>query len=510
MCYRPLLLALLLLLLLPATLAQAKVEYAYDMQWGGVGTADGQMEEPMGVYVRGDRIIVADKSNCRVQVFGLDGNFICKFGGPSFGSGTTGLSTPAFALLDNLLNIYVLDTGNWRIVKLNSVAQYQSEWGSEGTGVGQFSVSVGMAIDAANDYIYLADQLNHRIIKFTTGTYPTLPGGGHYVMSFGSQGTGNGQFDRPCAIAVDDSGYVYVADTCNNRIQKFSSTGVYQTAWDGSAGGGTLYYPQGLCTAGTNVFVADTTHNMIKKYDNQGNFQMSFGTYGSGKGQFNDPCAVAVDSLGRVYVADRVNDRIQRFVLNGVPTAPTDVVIKPGAPRDDQSLSCRVTGGSDPDGDPLTYDYRWYSSWNRTTWTAGGSAATVGSLATSARQYWRVSVRCNDGHSVSPWRWSLPVKIRLTDLGNFGVIAPPSVKQAVSLQVNLPDAAVVSGQLRNMAGIVVAQLPRRELPAGQNTLCMPVRRADGTKLPSGQYLLTVSAAATGGELYSQVVPVSIR
>ncbi|MEN6401700.1 MAG: hypothetical protein ABFD94_07120 [Armatimonadia bacterium] len=505
MCYRPLLLVLVLLLLLAATLAQAKVEYAYDMQWGGLGTADGQMEEPMGVHVRGDRVVVADKSNCRVQVFDLDGNFICKFGGPSFGSGTTGLSTPAYAVLDNLLNIFVLDTGNFRIVKLNSLAQYQNEWGSEGTGVGQFSVSVAMAIDPTNEYLYLADQLNHRIIKFTTATYPTLPGGGHFVMSFGSQGTGKGQFDRPCGVAVDDSGYVYVADTCNNRVQKLSSTGVYQTGW-----GGSYLYPQGICVSGNMVFVADTANNRIVRCDTSGNSPMSFGKLGSGNGQLSDPCGVSVDSQGRVYVADRVNDRIQRFILNGVPTAPTDVVIKPGAPRDDQNLSCRVTGGSDPDGDPLTYDYRWYSSWNRTTWTAGGSSATVGSLATSPRQYWKVSVRCNDGHSVSPWRWSLPVKIRLTDLGNFGVIAPPSVKQAVSLQVNLPDAAVVSGQLRNMAGIVVAQLPRCELPAGQNTLYMPARRADGTKLPSGQYLLTVSAAATGGELYSQVVPVSIR
>ncbi len=52
-----------------------------------------------------------------------------------------------------------------------------------------------------------------------------------FVAKWGASGKGNGQFDHPYGVAVDASGNVYVADWGNYRIQKFSSTGAYITAW---------------------------------------------------------------------------------------------------------------------------------------------------------------------------------------------------------------------------------------------------------------------------------------
>ena len=126
----------------------------------------------------------------------------------------------------------------------------------------------GLAIDqrgrSVNKWMYLVDTGNDRVIKLGTG--------GHYLGSWGTRGTGPGQFEQPAGIAVDQHGDVYVADTGNNRIQKFGAQGRFLTQW---------------------------------------------GTKGSGPGQFNAPSAVAVGGAGDVFVADRSNNRIEKFSPSG-------------------------------------------------------------------------------------------------------------------------------------------------------------------------------------------------
>ena len=96
-----------------------------------------------------------------------------------------------------------------------------------------------------------------------------MPICGTFVTTWGSSGTGDGQFNAPLGVATDGNGNVYVADTNNNRIQKFTSTGTFLTTW------GSFSY--------------------------------------SGNGQFNGPFGVATDGNGNVYVADEGNSRIQKF-----------------------------------------------------------------------------------------------------------------------------------------------------------------------------------------------------
>ena len=93
-----------------------------------------------------------------------------------------------------------------------------TEWGSSGTGNGSFNSPHGIAVNSSG-FVYVADSNNNRTQVFTPS--------GTYVTKWGSSGTGNGQFNNPHAIAVDDNGLVYVADRYNNRIQVFTSTGVY-------------------------------------------------------------------------------------------------------------------------------------------------------------------------------------------------------------------------------------------------------------------------------------------
>ena len=97
-----------------------------------------------------------------------------------------------------------------------------SKWGVNGSGNGQFFNPQGIAVSASG-YIYVVDTGNNRIQEFTSS--------GAYVTQWGSSGSGNGQFNTPIGIAVNSNGNIYVADACNYRIQEFSPSGAYVTQW---------------------------------------------------------------------------------------------------------------------------------------------------------------------------------------------------------------------------------------------------------------------------------------
>src|SRR5438876_332613 len=147
----------------------------------------------------------------------------------------------------------------------------------------------------------------------TTST--TVPLCGTFLTTWGSSGTGDGQFDFPFGVATDGSGNVYVADYGNDRIQKFDASGTFVTAWgSGGAGNGQFNCPYGVATDGSgNVYVADDGNHRIQKFDASGTFLTTWGSDGSGNGQFHFPHGVATDGSGNVYVSDTNNQRIQEF-----------------------------------------------------------------------------------------------------------------------------------------------------------------------------------------------------
>lgn len=493
----------LLAVLLFAATAPAKVVYVYDMQFGGLGSADGQMEEPMSVYVRGTSVVVADKLNSRVQVFNTNGDFVRKFGGPAEGSGSTGLAFPSCAVFDNLLSVFVLDSSNGRLVKLNAACNYANSWGSDGTGPQQFQLSIGLAIDDANSCLYVADTWNNRISKLTKS--------GTFLKIIGGPGTGNGQFNHPNAIAVDESGYVWVADTGNHRIQKLTSEGGYLTGWDGTASGTAFVAPAGICTYGGYVFVSDAIHNCIEKYRNDGTYITSFGSEGHGNGELGFPAQLCADTGGRIYVADRSNDRIQRFVPNSLPTAPTSVTIVPALPRDNNKLTANPVGSTDADDDLLTYQYKWSYGTNNSTWGRGPTTRSISAASTSVGQYWKVAARAYDGKSFSAWRYSSAVRIRpaLTFLA-LQAAAGAARSGTITATISLNQAASVELQVCNMAGRVVAVAPAQSLPEGVSSVAMPAVSTSGTALPAGQYLLRVRACEADGRSANAVCAVTVR
>lgn len=187
-------------------------------------------------------------------------------------------------------------------------------FGVPGSDPGQFNAPRGIAF-APDGTIYIADSRNHRIQHFTAD--------GQLLNTFGTFGDLNsgtappGTFNEPWGVAVGPDGSVYVTDTWNHRVQKFSADGQPITMW-GVFGlvdtPGALYGPRGITVdAKGRIFVADTGNKRIVIYDSNGNLLGAFGDSGMEPGQFNEPVDVKLDAKGNIYVTDTWNQRVQVF-----------------------------------------------------------------------------------------------------------------------------------------------------------------------------------------------------
>lgn len=119
----------------------------------------------------------------------------------------------------------------------------------------------GIAIDSSGSYVFVGDQGNRKIEKFTID--------GKFLLSWGSLGKGDGQFNKPYGIRVDSSGNVYVADSQNSRIQKLDINGVLITKWGlKGTGNGDFLQPEGISVdrSGNTVFVSDTIANNVSEF----------------------------------------------------------------------------------------------------------------------------------------------------------------------------------------------------------------------------------------------------
>jgi hypothetical protein len=179
------------------------------------------------------------------------------------------------------------------------VYEYVMQWGTTGSDTGQFSGPCGMCIDDTG-YIYVCDRWNNRIQKFTRN--------GLFVLMWGRYGTGQGEFNEPYDIAADHSGYVYVNDAANYRIQKFDSRGNFILMWADTAAGldvgpsNFLYIADG---GGTGLYES------LRVYDTLGNHLRSFGNSDTASWL---PGGVAVDDSEFIYVSRSSNSRANDIV----------------------------------------------------------------------------------------------------------------------------------------------------------------------------------------------------
>lgn len=279
----------------------------YVTKWGSEGSGEAQFKWPSGLAVdKNNYIYVVDSGNNRIEKFDSNGSFIASWG--SFGTGEGQfLDKPTWIAIDNgpYNNIYVADNGGY-IYIFSNVGTFIHRWLAAAPGI-----LWGIAVDNAGVFpnIYVTDTANHDVKKFSFS--------GKLLAKWGSEGVGDGQFDFPAGIAVDSNGNVFVADAVLARIQKFNNSGDFLTKWDTSPQKlGWLSGPRGVKIDNEgNIWVADIS--VIKKFDNNGNLKLKYGHFGmSGPDDdlfFSQAQDVAVDGNGNVYVTENQKHRVQKF-----------------------------------------------------------------------------------------------------------------------------------------------------------------------------------------------------
>ena len=141
---------------------------------------------------------------------------------------------------------------------------------------------------------------------------------GRKLQSFGSHGSGQGQFRRVVGVAVDPEGNIFVVDNRNRCIQKFTSEGQFLTGVGTRDRGHLQFYrPRGIAFNNSSNKFYVTDNDRVQILNSDLTFSSTFGQQGSGKGQFNIPYGIAFDRTGNVYVADAENDRVQVFTAEG-------------------------------------------------------------------------------------------------------------------------------------------------------------------------------------------------
>ena len=137
------------------------------------------------------------------------------------------------------------------------------------------------------------------------------------VLQWGSFGQiDGGHFFQLEGLSVDNEGNVYVTDSGNARIQKFTSDGQFLKTWGVSGtDNGEFKKPTGIATYENNVYVVDSEQSRIQVFDSTGKFLQSWGKFGSDQGEFFYPQGISISNDGVVYVADTKNQSKTKQLL---------------------------------------------------------------------------------------------------------------------------------------------------------------------------------------------------
>jgi DNA-binding beta-propeller fold protein YncE len=263
---------------------------------------------------------------------------------------------PTGIALDSLGNVYVIDGGNQRIVKLDSSGAYLTAWGSSGKGDGQFSFwdgsahFGGIAVDSTNS-VLVADSSGRVQVFDPTGKFIRawrtseraiavfamaldhadnvyLAGGcqltkfgrdGQHLGTWGSDaecGSANGKFNQVEYVTVAPDGNIWTGEQLGERIQKFDSQ-MHFLSKLGSKGSGPGQYSHGIFgivfDKKGRIWTVDNGGDRLEVYDSRMRFIGQSGHEGSGPGDFQFPSYMAIDAQGDLYVVETGGGRIQKL-----------------------------------------------------------------------------------------------------------------------------------------------------------------------------------------------------
>ena|GEM_PF-764697 len=325
-----------------------------------VDTVPGVTGKPRGIAVdqNGNRY-VADQLRNKIWKIDASNGTVTTLAGTGLAGFADGQNAqfdhPSGIAIDDSGNLYVADTNNHRIRKIDTssgtvttiagsgVAGFQDHQTNAASGKLLYPSAV--AVNSDGTKLYVADKDNHRI-RFialdTPATISTLAGTGTAGFADG-QGQSVAQFNTPTGVTVDSSGNVYIADRENHRIRKVvPSSGVVTTlAGSGAAGfadntdGQTAEFNQPSDLAidqHGNLYIADSGNHRLRKMDLSGAVSTVAGAGTAGyadsttgslippdRTEFNSPSAITV-SAGTIYLSDTGNNKVRRIFRDTLPS----------------------------------------------------------------------------------------------------------------------------------------------------------------------------------------------
>ena len=264
-----------------------------------------EMGAPSSVtWTSNNRLLVFNRGPNPLMEFDEDGNFMRSWGEGQY-------VRPHGMRLDQQGHIWTTDVNAHTVTKMSPQGEVLLTLGAHGqAGDWNEAANTQLLNEPTDVAIGLAGEIfvlvghgrgEPRVLKFDSG--------GTLMTSWGSPGTGPGQFDIPHSIVVDDEGLVYIADRQNRRVQIFDGGGTYIKEWKYKG------LPCGLYIApDRQLYMVSGFAGEILRLDENGKPIGATGQPGKGLGEFGEAHYMTMGPQGEIYVADTVSARLHKFV----------------------------------------------------------------------------------------------------------------------------------------------------------------------------------------------------
>lgn len=206
-------------------------------------------------------------------------------------------------------NVWLVDVEGHRVFEFTPQGRLLKQLGNPGGSAGNnetqyaFNRPTGLAFLPDGGFYVSDGYINSRVVLFNKDA--------EYQLQWGSKGTGDGQFDLVHDVAIDKRGRVYVADRTNARVQVFDAKGKFLNKWTDVGAPWGLYY----VAREDAIYMCDGVNNRVVKLNTDGQVLGVLGSFGKTPGKLDFAHHLSVDSSGSIYVAEIKNWRVQKFAI---------------------------------------------------------------------------------------------------------------------------------------------------------------------------------------------------